>query len=96
MMYMKVFWLQDRNQPVELLSEIGDDGYEVRKVNIYRDGRQDFADETRETGKTFLGLEATPPLEEIQEDEEFEASLISKEEFDKAWKAALASHGFTE
>ncbi|MGI6873975.1 DUF6881 domain-containing protein [Amycolatopsis sp. 3B14] len=64
--YKKVIWRHDYpDQPVLLYSETGDDGYEARKVDLYRDGRQDYADESTSIGTTFLAQEPEPPLEEI-------------------------------
>lgn len=62
MWYLKVLWLHDfADEPVELLSEIGPDGYEMRKVERYRDGRLDFADETREPARLSSARVRSPP-----------------------------------
>ncbi|MFD4193128.1 DUF6881 domain-containing protein [Amycolatopsis thermoflava] len=50
-------WHHDHpDEPVLLYSETGD-GYESRKVDLFRDGRQDYADESTSIGTTFLGQE---------------------------------------
>jgi hypothetical protein len=87
--HLKVIWHHDFvDEPVEILSEIGDDRYELRKVELYRDGRLDWADEWRETPGIGLGEVPAPPLEEINEQEEFTATVILAEEFERAWAAA--------
>ncbi|HEY1216196.1 MAG TPA: hypothetical protein VGE93_21415, partial [Bryobacteraceae bacterium] len=38
--YLKVAWHHDfAEDPVEIFSEVGDDDYEVRKVELFHDGR---------------------------------------------------------
>jgi hypothetical protein len=56
MRYQAVRWAHDLvDEPVMLFSEIDADGYEVRKVDEYRNGRLDLADAVTETGSTALG-----------------------------------------
>lgn len=89
MWYLKVLWHHDfPEDPVELFSEIGDDRYEVRKVEIYRDGRLEWADESRCTPAIGLGEVPVPPLEEIAQLDEFTPSLISAYDFEQVWRAA--------
>jgi hypothetical protein len=44
--------------PVVLYSELDDNRFEVRKVEVFRDGRLGYADAVRSSGGTGLGLEA--------------------------------------
>ncbi|MFJ8815865.1 DUF6881 domain-containing protein [Amycolatopsis thermoflava] len=91
--YKKVIWHHDYpDQPVLLYSETGDDGYETRKVDLYRDGRQDYADESTSIGTTFLGQEPEPALEEIAADAAFTLFVIDADEFEAVWRSALRSH----
>ncbi|WP_431917450.1 DUF6881 domain-containing protein [Amycolatopsis tucumanensis] len=92
--YKKVIWHHGHpDEPVLLYSETGDDGYETRKVDLYRDGRQDYADESTSIGTTFLGQEPEPPLEEIAADADFTLFVIDADEFEAVWRSALRSHG---
>ncbi|MEI8409456.1 MULTISPECIES: DUF6881 domain-containing protein [unclassified Kribbella] len=87
--YLKVRWIHDfPDEPVELYSELDPDRYEVRKVEVFRDGRRVRADESTTTGGTLLGVVPAPTLEEIAEDGEFEPSAISRVEFEEAWQSA--------
>jgi hypothetical protein len=87
--YLKVIWHHDfPDEPVEMLSEVGEDRYEVRKAEVFRDGRLNWADESRWSPRTMLGEAPVPPLEEINEQEEFTAAVIPAEEFEQAWAAA--------
>jgi len=71
--------------PVRLVSELGDDRYERRKLEFFRDGTVDVADSRGETSRTILGLVAVPTVAEINEEPEFEAVTISAAEFEALW-----------
>ncbi|MBB0245284.1 hypothetical protein FNQ90_14530 [Streptomyces alkaliphilus] len=89
MRYVKVSWSHDfPDEPVLYLSELGEDGYEVRKVQVYRDGRCEWADETFETATVGLSEIPFPPLVDISSQPEFTAELITSEEFERAWEGA--------
>jgi hypothetical protein len=86
--YQKVEWHHDRaGDPVVLYSEI-DSGFEVRKVEVYRDGRRDYADRSHSTGVTILGEKMMPDVDEINQDPEFSATVIAAEEFERVWQRA--------
>lgn len=91
MRYVKVAWVHEfADDPVLYLSELGDDGYETRKVQFYRDGRSEWADESFETATVGLSEIPFPPLEEISSQPEFTAQVITPEEFEHAWNEAHA------
>ncbi len=90
MQYLKVLWSHDLpEEPVELYSELDDAGYEIRKVEIYRDGRRDFADGDSSSGATVLGEGPFPSLEEIAEQEDFSPTLIEKADFERVLRQAV-------
>jgi hypothetical protein len=89
MKYMLVKWCHEsEDEPVLLYSELDDDRWEVRKVEVYRDGRCDYASSTESTGSTRLGEIPVPPLTEIAASPEFEAEGISEHEFEGVWGKA--------
>ena len=89
MRYLKVRWRhEDHESPVLLFSELDDESWEVRKVEVFADGSADFADLKTETARTFLGLEPLPPIEEIATDPQFLPAWIGREEFESVWEAA--------
>ncbi|MFE9606846.1 DUF6881 domain-containing protein [Streptomyces hokutonensis] len=91
MRYVKVAWDHDfADDPVIYLSELGDDGYETRKVQFYRDGRSEWADEIHETATVGLSEIPFPSLEEISSQPEFSAELITVDEFENAWSRSHA------
>jgi hypothetical protein len=91
--YLKVIWHHDFvDEPVLLYSEVGTDGYESRKVELYRDGRGDYADGSSSTGDTELGEIPIPSVEEMAAQAEFTPFVIDSEEFEAVWRRALGFH----
>jgi hypothetical protein len=87
--YIKVLWHHEcPEDPVELYSEIGDDGCEVRKIELYRDGRYGQASREGSTGSTGLSDEPIPDIAEIAALEEFTPNEISAAEFETVWQNA--------
>ncbi|MBU2693720.1 hypothetical protein [Pimelobacter sp. 30-1] len=90
MRYQRVHWRHGLAEfPVVLFSEIDGDGWETRKVDEYADGHLDLAGNGIETGRTFLGLDRVPSLDEINDDRQFLAEEITAEEFDTVWSKAM-------
>ncbi|CAN7480240.1 hypothetical protein LJR260_004367 [Variovorax paradoxus] len=86
MEYIDVLWKHlDNEYPVRLVSELGEDRFELRKLEFFADGTVDAASGDRETERTRLGLVAVPPLGEINQDQQFEGSAISQGEFEALW-----------
>lgn len=91
MVYIKVKWIHtDPDCPVLLYSELDRECWEVRKVEIFPDGRMGYAGPGVEVGETWLGQAPVPPLEEIAQNPEFEPETISKAEFDRVWAKATS------
>jgi len=87
--YQKVLWHHDLpSEPVALYSEI-DSGFEIRKVDVYRDGRHDYADRWHSSGTTILGEKMMPGAAEINQDPEFSATIITGTEFERVWRRAI-------
>jgi hypothetical protein len=89
--YMKVEWQHDLpNEPVLLLSEIVN-GRETRKIEVYRDGRCDFADENSNSGTTILSETLMPSVEEIASDPQFSPKEITNSQFEEFWRRTRLS-----
>lgn len=89
MNYWHVDWLHDvPEDPVTIYSEIGEDGYETRKVHIYRDGRKIRSDEQHES--TEIGLSEIPvgDISDVAAQAEFQAEVVTRAVFENAWKDA--------
>jgi hypothetical protein len=92
MHYIKVAWNHNHPyEPVTLYSECDDDGWELRKVEVFRDGRSGYASKTESAEGTRLGMEPIPSLDDIARQSEFHPVAITKEEFDKVWTATQTS-----
>jgi hypothetical protein len=93
MHYIRVRWLhQDVDSPVWLISELDDDRWEVRKVEIYRDGSKGYATRNSEHNNARLGLVPVPPLDVIAADPEFLPEEITGDEFEAIWSARISSN----
>jgi hypothetical protein len=89
MEHWKVDWLHDcPSDPVTLYSEIGADGYEVRKVERYADGRALRADASHESAEIGLGQVPVGTLDDVNAQPEFRAVAIGAGEFERQWRAA--------
>ena len=94
MHYVRISWNHaNPDDPVELFSELDEQSWEIRKVELFPDGHYGFASETESTESTDLGLEPVPPIEEIASDPEFIPGSISRLEFEEAWNSARRSVG---
>jgi hypothetical protein len=89
--YLKVRWIhENRNDPVILLSELDADRYEVRKVEVFADGRLGFADADRSSDGTELGEKPVPAASHIAADHQFIVETFDAEGFERAWLAAVS------
>ena len=86
MRYLHVKWVhKNPNDPVHMYSEIDDESYEVRKVEVFGDGHRGFADSSEQAGGTVLGSMPVPSIEDIAADPQFEPKVIPQEEFQRIW-----------
>jgi hypothetical protein len=89
--HLKVRWLHEfPDLPVEIYSEIGEDGYEQRKVEIFRDGREHVADASTSTDGTELSDQPVV-FDEIAAPGELEPTRITAAEFESVWRAATGA-----
>jgi hypothetical protein len=86
--YLRVHWHHNlAGEPVVLWSEV-EDGWEVRKVEVFRDGLSHSAGPGGATGDTVLSESRMPRVAEIAEDPQFTVEYVSASDFEQAWKAA--------
>jgi hypothetical protein len=92
--YLKVEWHHEfSDEPVLLYSELDGERYEVRKVEVYRDGTRTFANADTHGGTSMLGEVPAPTMERFAELAEFTAVEISRTEFEAEWSAAIDGRG---
>ena len=87
---VRVGWRHDLDdEPVTLLYE-SLDGVERRKIEVWPDGRTAFATAFVAHGGGAHSLESLPGLEQVNQDPQFDAVEITREEFERSWDQALA------
>ncbi|MDC1142306.1 hypothetical protein OAU50_04385 [Planctomycetota bacterium] len=90
MQYIKVICSHKvPEDPILLFSELDDERWELRKIEIYQDGKVDYAGEGIVSGDIGLSLEPIPELHEIAEQSQFQPTEITAEEFESEWTKAL-------
>lgn len=86
MKYIKVEWEHDDDEdPILIFSEIDDALWEHRKVEVFRDGRQGFADKSEERGGSMLGQKQWPDLNVLGAEPEFNITELDAQEFERIW-----------
>ena len=90
--YVRLEWMHDHeDEPRFIYSELDDERYKTRKVEVFEDGRMAKVSEDRpENGTTGLAVLPVPSIEETNaiSEEEFSAEEISSAEFEDIWKSA--------
>ncbi|MFJ5633090.1 DUF6881 domain-containing protein [Streptomyces goshikiensis] len=89
MEHWKVEWFHEsETDPTLIYSEIGEDGYEVRKVYQYRDGRLLRSDEWHESREIGLSEVPVGTIEDVARQPEFAAIRVPLAEFEEFWTTA--------
>jgi len=74
--------------PVQFYSELNQSNYETRKVEVFSNGKMNYASATKSTGDTKLGIVPVPPINEIMTYTEFDIKKITKKRFEDIWAKA--------
>jgi hypothetical protein len=91
MIYLEVVWSHSIiSEPVKLYSEIDEQLWERRKVEVYADGTAGYADAAHSTRGTKLSIEPLPSIEEIAADPQFTPREITAEDFEAVWQRFTA------
>lgn len=86
MEYLKVEWIHQNDlYSVVLYSELDDNRMEVRKIEVYREGKADTADHGTANGTTELSIEPLPSIKNISSDSQFLPIEMSRDEFEAIW-----------
>jgi hypothetical protein len=89
MEYSRLIWQHESpDEPIEILSEYDSQGWERRKVEIFRDGSMRCASDAESVGGARLSLIQRPPDEEVNAEPEFRILELGEGEFELAWKQA--------
>ena len=91
--YVRYRWLHDfADEPEELWSELDESGFEVRKLEYFRDGTVGFADSLVSSSGTRLADQAFPSDEDIIADGELEKLDVSEAAFEERWQKRREPH----
>ncbi|EHQ30463.1 DUF6881 domain-containing protein [Mucilaginibacter paludis] len=86
MKYIKVQWIHNfEDEPDWWYHEIGEDGFETRKLMIYKNGTVEIVSKNMQTGDIELSDQEFLSVEEINQNPEFVGGEISAEEFQSIW-----------
>lgn len=89
MQYSRLAWRHSSpTEPIEILSEYDDNGWERRKIELFADGSIGYANELESVGGSQLSLIQRPPDEDVVHEPEFCVTEMTKPEFEAAWKHA--------
>lgn len=89
--YMKVRWLHEHTDaPILLLNELDEERYEIRKVEVFADGRMGYAFDDTEFGGTGLAAVPVPEAIDIAADPQFIIEEITFAEFERYWENATS------
>lgn len=87
--HQRIVWKHGyADEPIVLYAEIDSNGFEVRKVDEYKDGRLVRADRSAGAGSTFVSDYFIPGIDVINQAPTFDASSISAAEFEQVWDRA--------
>lgn len=90
--FIRVDWRHgNAEDPITLFSELDEERWEVRKVEVFADGRIGYANERGSFGMTSLGDQPVPALEVLADNPEFEPVEITRAEFDDIFDKALTA-----
>ncbi len=92
MTYQKVAWNHDSPKfPIEILSELDHERYEMRKIELFRDGRINLAGPEGTPSEEYLSENPFPSDEIIAKQPHLKLLPTSKEEFEQLWQVAAVS-----
>lgn len=93
MEYIKIQWHNDEpDYPKWLFSELNDERFETRKIEVFADGRHSFANADIEQGGVRLSTRPLPPNENIDAQPEFSLSVIGLVAFEAVWRKAIRQY----
>ena len=89
MRYQFVEWLHEfDSEPVAIIQELTDDGWEVRKIEVFPGGSVGLASNRFESGGSVLAELPSPDLDVINRSPEFNGVAIGPRLFEALWREA--------
>ena len=92
MTYIKLAWSHESSRfPIEILSELDHERYEVRKIERFRDGRIHIVGPEGAASEDDLAEHPMPSEEVISRQPRLRSLPTSREEFEHIWQSAAIS-----
>ncbi|HEX9338081.1 MAG TPA: hypothetical protein VF892_19445 [Pseudonocardiaceae bacterium] len=89
MKYLHVKWRHDLpHQPTDIYTEVDDDRWEARKVEVFADGRIQYSDGVDSTGNTDLSDVRSPLPGEAPDNDVLTTTAIDEAAFEHMWNQA--------
>ena len=90
MRYQFVEWSHEyASEPVVIIQELTDEGWESRKIEVLPSGSIGFASSLVEVGGSVLAELPSPTLAVINQNPEFNGFAISQRTFEALWREAV-------
>ena len=83
-----VWFTAEEDEPTESYDELDASCWSIRCVRKYRDGRLEAVSYASDDWRDKMPESSLPPVEVINQNSEFAASEISKDEFEAIWSQA--------
>ena len=82
--YLRVRWDHDPGEdPIVLYHEVDEQQRETRRVELFEDGRLQWAGQASPDAPTSISLEPLPPVEQIRDQPAFSLTEISRPAFEE-------------
>ena len=89
MPYIQVQWNHSYpNEPVQICGEYDAEGWETRKLEVFRDGSVSYANAHQQVGTSGLAEVKLSSINEINADPQFSARAIKSSQFERLWRWA--------
>lgn len=89
MEYQHTAWKHHRSDtPVEIYSELDEERWETRKVEVFADGGLRYSDGVDSTGTCDLSDQPLPPIDPNFENRTLVATAIDESAFERMWDRA--------
>jgi hypothetical protein len=97
MEYSRLAWNHSSpSEPIAIMSEYDDNGWERRKIEVFADGSIGYASARESVGGSELSLIQRPPDADVVHETEFRILELTKSEFEAAWRHAHRSFAGAE
>jgi hypothetical protein len=90
--YHRLIWTHSfPDDPIEIWSEIGGNRAEIRKLELFRDGRTGYANLITSSGGSQLCDQKMLLSGEVEKDADLELLEITKQQFEEMWAEKVGS-----